>query len=254
MTIKPVYLALLAGLFTLQAMAQSYSTGFVEKGKASYYGKKYHGRTTASGERFNMHAMTAAHRYMPFNTVVKVTSKTNGKSVILRITDRGPFVKGRIIDLSKGAAKKLGMLQDGVVPVEAEVLQTPEEYARNKEKYENSPSSAGNGMQVVLASNPGRESAATTANSGYITPAGRKIQPRGYGIQLGAWSDYQKAFNAALLASKKGLRKVCLQPVQVNGKQAWRLLWEETRSTKELRNLLKTARKKGYKEAFTRKY
>ena len=86
-------------------------------GLASYYGKKFHGRHTASGERFNMHAMTATHRHLKFGAKVKVTNLKNGKSVVVRINDRGPFIKGRIIDLSYAAAGKLGMLTDGITRV-----------------------------------------------------------------------------------------------------------------------------------------
>lgn len=89
-----------------------------EQGRASYYGDKFHGRTTASGERFNQNAMTAAHRTLPFGTKVTVKNLNNGKQVVVTINDRGPSSKSRMIDLSKGAAKKIGMIQAGVVPVE----------------------------------------------------------------------------------------------------------------------------------------
>ncbi len=94
----------------------------VQYGYASYYGPKFHGRRTASGEIFNMYAYTAAHRYLPFGTIVRVTNLENGKSVIVRINDRGPFKAGRIIDLSYAAAKKIGMIKKGVVKVKIEVL------------------------------------------------------------------------------------------------------------------------------------
>jgi rare lipoprotein A len=90
-------------------------------GLASFYGKKFHGRKTASGERFNMYAMTAAHKRLPFGTLVRVTHLKNGRSVAVRINDRGPFVRGRIIDLSYGAAKKLGMVSKGVARVRIRV-------------------------------------------------------------------------------------------------------------------------------------
>ncbi|MBD3344386.1 MAG: septal ring lytic transglycosylase RlpA family protein [Chitinivibrionales bacterium] len=92
------------------------------KGTASYYGKKFHGKKTANGERFDMHALTAAHKTLPFNTRVKVTNFNNNRSVIVRINDRGPFKKGRIIDLSRGAAKKIGLIQTGAAPVRLEIL------------------------------------------------------------------------------------------------------------------------------------
>lgn len=92
------------------------------RGVASYYGPGFQGNKTANGERFDMHAMTAAHKTLPFNTKVRVKNLDNGKSVIVRINDRGPFKKGRIIDLSKGAAKKIGMLQTGTAHVKLEIL------------------------------------------------------------------------------------------------------------------------------------
>lgn len=91
-------------------------------GLASYYGKKFHGRRTASGERFNMHAMTAAHPQLPFGTKVRVTNLKNKRTITVRINDRGPFIKGRIIDLSYAAAKKIGMLSDGVVKVKIAIV------------------------------------------------------------------------------------------------------------------------------------
>ncbi len=89
-----------------------------ETGMASYYGGKFIGRQTANGEIFVANKLTAAHKTLPFGTMVKVTNLSNGKSVVVRINDRGPFVKGRIIDLSEAAAKKIDMLQQGVVKVE----------------------------------------------------------------------------------------------------------------------------------------
>ena len=82
-------------------------------GIASYYGKRFHGRRTASGERFDMHAMTAAHRTLPFGSMVRVTNPHNGESVVVRINDRGPFSAGRTIDLSRAAAEKIGIVQRG---------------------------------------------------------------------------------------------------------------------------------------------
>ena len=86
-------------------------------GKASWYGQRYHGRTTASGERFDMNAMTAAHRSLPFGTRVRVTNLANRRSVVLTINDRGPYAGGRIIDVSRRAAEILGMVRKGVVRV-----------------------------------------------------------------------------------------------------------------------------------------
>lgn len=91
-------------------------------GIASYYGYDGSGNRTASGERFNPEGMTAAHRSLPFNTRVRVTNTRNGRSVVVRITDRGPFIRGRIIDISAGAARLIGMMGSGIAPVHVEVL------------------------------------------------------------------------------------------------------------------------------------
>jgi rare lipoprotein A len=92
------------------------------RGVASWYGNEFHNRQTASGSRFDTHAMTAAHRSLPFGTKVRVTNTANAKSCIVEITDRGPFAKGRLIDLSYAAAEEIGMAQTGVANVEIEVL------------------------------------------------------------------------------------------------------------------------------------
>ncbi len=91
-------------------------------GKASYYGAAFHGRKTASGETFDMNALTAAHRQWPFGTLCRVTNLHNGKSVVVRINDRGPFIAGRVMDLSYGAARALEALKVGVIDVKIEVL------------------------------------------------------------------------------------------------------------------------------------
>jgi rare lipoprotein A len=96
--------------------------GYSEKGTASWYGGKYHGRLTANGERYDMHAMTAAHRTLPFGVVVEVVNLENGRKTRVRINDRGPFKKGRIIDLSYAAARKLGMVRQGLARVKIRVV------------------------------------------------------------------------------------------------------------------------------------
>ena len=95
------------------------------EGIASWYGPGFHGRRTASGEIYNMYAYTAAHKTLPLGTYVRVINLENGKSVVVRINDRGPFKKGRIIDLSYAAAKKIGMIEKGTARVRLEILSKP---------------------------------------------------------------------------------------------------------------------------------
>jgi rare lipoprotein A len=123
MSIHPFAAGVLAilALSPLSSTARSDHTQAL-KGTASYYGAKFHGRRTASGERFNQNALTAAHKTLPLGTKVRVTNLRNGESVEVTINDRGPYVKGRIIDLSKGAARELGMLRSGTAKVKVEVI------------------------------------------------------------------------------------------------------------------------------------
>jgi rare lipoprotein A len=97
-----------------------------ETGVASWYGHPYHGRPAANGEIYDMEKMTAAHRTLPFDTVVRVTNLTNQQSVEVRINDRGPFIDGRIIDLSHGAAQSIGMVGPGTAQVRMEIVKLPD--------------------------------------------------------------------------------------------------------------------------------
>lgn len=103
-----------------QVVAQAVKVG--SRGMASWYGPGFNGRRSANGERYNQNGLTAAHRSLPFGTKVKVTNVRTGRSVVVRITDRGPHVRGRIIDLSAAAARIVGVMQSGVAPVQLEVL------------------------------------------------------------------------------------------------------------------------------------
>jgi rare lipoprotein A len=129
------------------------------QGRASWYGGKFHGRLTSSGEVFDTNEMTAAHRTLPFGTVVKVTNQDNGKIAVVKINDRGPFVEGRIIDLSRAAATELGMVDQGVANVTLEIV----DFASAKERY---------AIQVgayALEQNAGKVSAALSAGGFVVT-------------------------------------------------------------------------------------
>jgi rare lipoprotein A len=106
--------------------------GFFERGLASWYGPGFHGKKTASGEKFNMYALTAAHKSLPLGTIVRVKSIGSGKEVTVRINDRGPFTPGRVIDLSKAAAQKIGMIGRGMDKVDLFVVKHAVRQARHK--------------------------------------------------------------------------------------------------------------------------
>jgi len=125
-------------------------------GIASWYGPNFHGKLTSNGEHYNMWDMTAAHKTLPMNTIVRVTNRRNGKSAVVRINDRGPFVATRIIDLSKAAASKIGMIGTGTAPVTLEVLGFAGKGSHNiptKKQLKRSPKSvAVSGYALQIAS------------------------------------------------------------------------------------------------------
>jgi rare lipoprotein A len=120
---KKISLVLVAALLaTLAFPSLAAKPGQTQEGIASYYHDSLHGNKTANGEIYNKNKISAAHKTLPLGSKVRVTDKRSGKSIVVRVNDRGPFVKGRIIDLSRRAAKELGIIQRGITPVKVEVL------------------------------------------------------------------------------------------------------------------------------------
>lgn len=121
---RPLYLLILCTLLASCAGQQSIIDphGYDEKGTASFYGARHQGKRTASGERFDQATLTAAHRRLPFDTQVQVTNLANGRSVVVRVNDRGPHARSRLIDLSRAAAEKLGMVGSGTAQVRVQSL------------------------------------------------------------------------------------------------------------------------------------
>lgn len=110
-----------------------YKEGYTERGLASWYGKDFHGRKTANGEVYDMYMLTAAHKTLPLGVYARVTNLENGKEVKVKVNDRGPFIRGRFLDLSYGAAKELGMVEAGVGRVELEIIgNVPYQTAKGK--------------------------------------------------------------------------------------------------------------------------
>ena len=109
----------------LNTVASNTVRKFSQTGAASWYGRQFHGRKTASGETFDMNGLTAAHRSLPLNCYIRVTNKTNGKSVVVKVNDRGPFHGNRVLDLSYGAAKQLGITNAGTAKVNIECVDGP---------------------------------------------------------------------------------------------------------------------------------
>ena len=132
---KRIIIIILAAICSLLGTAQKRERTPVQKGKASYYSKRFHGRRTASGERLHPDSLTCAHRNYPFGTLLKVKYLGNGREIVVKVNDRGPFKRGRVIDLSYRAAKELGMLAQGVGAVEVSVYH-PEKGVPFQQDYE----------------------------------------------------------------------------------------------------------------------
>ncbi len=145
------------------------AAGYSETGVASWYGSKFHGKKTANGERYDMYAMSAAHKTLPLPTMVRVTNLNNGRSVVVRVNDRGPFVKNRLIDLSYAAAKALGYDAAGTAPVRVEVL------------------------DAATASGASRNNPRPTVRRWSAQPAASTARSGSMYIQLGAFSSHDNA-------------------------------------------------------------
>lgn len=169
------------------------SKGYVEKGIASWYGTKFHGRRTSSGETYDMYAMTAAHKNLPLPSYVKVTNLNNGKSVVVKVNDRGPFHENRIIDLSYTAAIKLDIVKKGTGLVEVEVVESGQVL----------PVNSGIGAPVKTA---------TTVSSN-----------NGFYIQVGSFGDRVNAENLKKKLGAFGQHLVNISPVVVSGDTLYRV-------------------------------
>jgi len=177
--------------------------GFFERGKASWYGRKFHGRETSSGEVYDMYQMTAAHKNLPIPTFVRVTRTDTGESIVVKVNDRGPFVSGRVIDLSYQAAATLGILKTGTAPVTVEALSTHLPLPTNKPSTTTAIASSSRKAlpQPVsvsgAATNSGANNAASNATSSAALQKVVFTPPyvSGNYLQLGAFSEVGNAQN-----------------------------------------------------------
>jgi len=190
---------------------------FVQEGIASFYADKFEGRETASGEKYRHNKLTAAHKTLPFGTLVKVTNLTNNKSVVVMVNDRGPFVEGRIIDLSRSAAQDLDFVLYGLTKVKLEVI---DEMAARESKYD-----PGKPVQV----NPDVE------EREFYEFSVSRFSPSGFGVQIGS---FQEMVNLVRLSDnlKKSYRKrVTVQVSVIKGVKIYKIIigLEKARSKAE---------------------
>lgn len=189
-----------------------------ERGGASWYGIAFHGRPTSLGETYDMYAMTAAHKTMPLPSYARVRNPANGREVIVRVNDRGPFVEGRVIDLSYTAALKLGLL-GGVAPVEVQRL-TFEDIRRGR--FGASPREPGPGQDDEVPA----ERSAAAIDAGFLLQLGAFRERAGAEIALAQWRAYAAGVPVSI-ASEGGVHRVRAGPypsreAAARAAQAWR--------------------------------
>ena len=214
-----LFLALILGVLAGDVFASAALSVYKSSAVASYYADKYHGRKTSNGEVFNMYDLTAAHKSLPFNTKVKVTNLSNGKSVVVRINDRGPFVKGREIDLSKAAAVKIGMIKSGTAKVSLEIV-------------------GSDGAAVGLQDQKAGAFAKTAAASGCDR----------WNVQLAAFSSKKNAAIFAADAQAAGIRHLAYQTTQSG---IVRVIIKDL-PTEKVQATLNALERKGYKNYLVR--
>jgi rare lipoprotein A len=219
----------------------SSSVGYRERGVASWYGPGFHKVRTSTGERYDMYAMTAAHKTLPLPAYVRVTNLQNSRSVVVRVNDRGPFVGNRIIDLSYSAAAKLGMLRNGTAMVDVRTIDPSEPppviTASNRAP---APATAASGTAVAAAAPPGAvvpatavapaaaaapNGAAASAVSGAATPADSNPAAAGSAlfVQAGAFSDPANAERLAQNLRGRSYGKVFVRDDQIAGRRMYRV-------------------------------
>ena len=185
-------------IYTINVTGQN--TNYSAKGTASFYADKFEGRTTANGEIYYHSKKTAAHRTLPFGSIVKVTNLENNKVVVVRINDRGPFVDNRIIDLSKSAAKELEFIGKGLADVKIEVIASIDDIP---DKIEDKP---------------------VIEQSRYYKLEVHTAQPKGKGVQIGSFGQDDNVFRLAERLKTKYAEEIFIEPAEINNKRVFRVI------------------------------
>ena len=194
--------------------------GYKERGGASWYGTKFHGRLTSNGERYNMYEMTAAHKSLPIPTYVTVKNLDNGREIIVRVNDRGPFHEGRIIDLSYAAASKIGMLKQGTARVEVEAID-PREWKKSKRSRKKAKvaaaklSAAAISTPAVVTPAPAIEPSAAVIKQQYLQVAAFKSLEAAQTLQnklLDSLQALNESANVVIHPSVQGIYRVRIGP------------------------------------------
>ena len=231
---------LLALLLTLTAPALVFANPPAEKGLGSYYADSFHGRKTASGQTYDKNKLTAAHKTLPFGTKVRVKNPANGKTVDVVINDRGPYIKGRVIEISKRAAQQIDLLKATVAPVEVTVLDGPEArqpVAAAKPSTAPKPTAAAQPAAAAKPqAKPAPRPAKAPAKSNMVQEAGKmepgglykmqvlKMEPKGFGVQVAGYSDYQSVVQQLAVLQEKWFKGATVFVDELNGKPYYKVI------------------------------
>jgi rare lipoprotein A len=252
----------------------SSSEGYKEYGIASWYGKDFHAKKTANGEDYNMYAYTAAHKTLPLPTYVRVTNTQNGKSIVVRVNDRGPFYKKRVIDMSYAGAHALGFDKQGTAPVLVEAISIyggdvnhshirakkptpPSQY--QKQRYSNTPKAvlapANSGYQsfTTRMSNRGKN-LDTTAQTNQATAPNKttdlNIVPssNGYFVQLGSFTDINNA-RRTYYAAKRDIANVKIVSIPINNRTYYRVVVDNLKNAEQANSTLSNVKALGFNDS-----
>jgi len=226
---------MLKKLFTLLLLIWISETSaqslFVQEGMASYYADKFEGKPTASGEKYKHDRLTAAHKTLPFGTIIRVTNLANNKTVEVKVNDRGPFVEGRIVDLSKLAATRLDFVNKGLAKVKLEVVKNP----GGKES----------------AYDPGKPNMTdpNVEEKEFYEFSVNRLTPTGFGVQIGTYQELANLVRLSDNLQKSYRKKVTVQVSILNGTKVYRIIIGRE-STRKKAEALKQKLKKKYPDCF----
>ncbi len=245
---KNCYKAAVTSLFCLFFFVSGY--GQVQTGKASFYAKSFSGRTTANGEKYNPKKFTAAHRHLPFGTKVRVTNIANNKSVIVRINDRGPYISGRIIDLSLAAAKKLGFTKEGITDVAITVVDKNTSTKQKAKKIVKSSTQ----KPVIHQKTPSdssikKETTPSTSKTQFYQITTSQTIPKGYGVQIGSFEEAAYLLKLVDQLKKDFSKQVHIAIKTIDKTKIYSVIVGQFTSHQKAESFKKTVQKK-YKGAF----
>ena len=230
---------LIASIFFFSTMT-SFAQTSSETGLASYYADKFQGSKTASGELYDKDLMTAAHKKFKMGTIVKVTRLDNNKSVIVRINDRGPYYKNRVIDLSRKAAASIDLIDVGSAMVKVEEVSKPDEFSKKTTKKK----SAKSAPKTVNVNDP------KVSPYGLFKVSSERLAAKGFAVQIGSYSDYKQVLKQVDILQQQGVVNVVVSIVKQNNKDIYKLLsgpYGKRESAEATKNML---RRKGFKNCF----